>query len=281
MITFLEAQAFEEGRFQEGLGELPMTESGFFDGITQVSRALLDTSVLAPTFYQDITMLSATFLAPLDRVRALLPSTRLHPYRPTPWHSVVYIGAYEYRTCDIGPYNEVMIAVPVTLDQPLPLFTGLLRPIPAEPHAFVVHLPVTTEIALTGGIEFLALPKFLAEIEFAEEGDWISGRLSEAGQHILTLSVRKGPLQQAPRTRTHLYGERDGRLLRCLAIQAGGEKLVSKNAVDAKLELGEHRISQELRDLQLGRVTQAEYEPAAQLILTPAFETFAVQGPEV
>jgi hypothetical protein len=65
-----------------------------------------------------------------------------------------------------------MIAVPVTLDQPLPLFTGFLRSIPAEPHAFVVHLPVTTEIALASGIEFLA------DIECTEEGDWISSRLS-------------------------------------------------------------------------------------------------------
>jgi hypothetical protein len=69
---------------------------------------------------------------------------------------------------------------------------------------------------------------------------------------------------------------RDGRLLCWLAIQARGEKAVSKNAADLKLEPGDHRIAHELLDLHLGRVTQGEYEPAAQLILTPVLETFAV-----
>jgi hypothetical protein len=248
--------------------------SGFFDGIVQAQKPCRDTLIPTPTFYQDVMMLSAVFLAPLDRVRALLPSKRLHPFRPTPWHSVVFIGAYEYRECDIGPYNEVMVAIPVSLDHPLPLFTGLLRKMPAEPDAYIVHLPVTTEIALVGGVEFLALPKFLADIEFEQEGDWVSGRLSEAGEHILTLSVRKGRSQPVPRSRTHPIGVRGGRLLRCLAIQAEGEGTVSKNAEDVKLELGNHRISQELRDLHLGRVTLGEYTPATQLILAPVSESF-------
>lgn len=252
-----------------------MKPSGFFDGVAQYQVPWRGTTFPTPTFYQDVGILAAAFMAPLDRVSALLPSKRLHPWRPTPWHGVVYIAAFEYRESDIGPYNEVMIAIPASVDHPSPVFTGLLREAPAEADAYIVHLPVTTEIAMNLGIEALGLPKFLADIEFKEEGDWVSSRLSKAGQHILTLAVRKGKLQTVPRSRSHLIGARGGRLLRSLAISAEGEQSVSKNPGDVKIELGEHRISQQLRDLGLGRIVLSEFAPSMELILTLVQETFA------
>jgi hypothetical protein len=187
---------------------------------------------------------------------------------------VVTIAALEYRECDIGPYNEVVISIPVSLDRPAPVFAGLLGSLPAESDGYVVHLPVTTEIAMTLGIEFLALPQFLADIQFREEGNWVSCRLSKAGQHILTLAVRKGRTQPVPRSRVHLIGARGGRILRCLAIFAEGEESVSKNPRNVKLELGDHRISQQLRDLHLGRTAYSQYAPSMQNTLTPILESF-------
>jgi hypothetical protein len=253
-----------------------MKASEFFDGVMQIQVPWRDTSIGVPVFYQDARMLSAMFLAPLQGVRAQLPSKRLHPFRVTPWHSVVHISAFEYRACDIGPYNELGISIPVSLDRPSPVFTGLLRPVPAEPDTYILHLPVTTEIACTLGIESGAYPKFLADIEFKEEGDWVSCRLSEAGQHILTLTVRKGQPQPVPRSRMHPINARAGRLLRPTLIYAEREVSTSRNTGDAKLELGDHRISQELRDLHLGRMVGCQYTPSMQTILTPVLESFAV-----
>lgn len=253
-----------------------MKASGFFDGVTQVQVPWRDTSVGVPWFYQDARMLTAVFLAPLEKVSLLLPSKRLYPLRVTPWHTLVLIAAYEYRACDIGPYNEVGISIPVSLDRPSPVFTGLLWPVPAELDTYFLHLPVTTEIACTLGIEAAAYPKFLADIEFKEDGDWVSCRLGEAGQHILTLTVRKGQPQPVPRSRMHPINARGGRLLRSLSIVAEREESTSRNTGDAKLELGDHRISQELRDLHLGRMVECRYTPSMQFILTPVLESFAV-----
>ena len=252
-----------------------MNPSAFFDGVTQFQIPWRDTTVSTPTFYQDVRMLETVFMAPLETVTALLPSKCLHPWRVTPWHSVVDISAIEYRECDIGPYNEVSLSIPVSLDRPTPVFTGLFRKIPDESDGYVMHLPVTTEIAMTLGIGLLGLPKFLADIEFKEEGDWVSCRLSKSGQHILTLAGRKGRLQPVPRSRVHLIGARGERLLRCLAIFAEGEASVSKNPGDVRLELGDHRISQQLRDLRLGRMVLSQYTPRAQLTLAPVLESFA------
>src|SRR5512143_3831113 len=140
-----------------------MKERDFFDGVDQLRMPWRDTTVPVPVFYQDVRMLAADFLAPLEKVSAALPSQHLHPWRITPWHSLVEITAIEYRQCDIGPYNEVAIAIPVTLERPLPVFTGPFREMPAAPDAYFLHLPVTTEIACSLGIEMLGLPKFVAD----------------------------------------------------------------------------------------------------------------------
>ena len=253
-----------------------MKASGFFDGVEQAKVPWRDTTIRLPVFYQDVRMLSAMFMAPLAGLRALLPSMRLQPIRPTPWHGLVYIAAYEYRACDLGPYNEVGIFIPVSLDRPSPVFTGLLLPAPAEPDVYIVHLPVTTEIACALGIESAAYPKFLADIEFQEQGDWVSCRLSETGRHILTLAVRKGQPKPVPRSRAHVINARAGRLLRPMVINAETELATSRSTGDARLELGDHSISQELRDLHLGRMVECQHAPNMQTILTRVLESFAV-----
>ncbi|MHB9031718.1 MAG: acetoacetate decarboxylase family protein, partial [Anaerolineae bacterium] len=195
-----------------------MQASGFFDGVPQVQYSWRDTLVNSPVFYQDARMLIAAFLAPHEKVNHLLPTKRLVPLRVTPWHTLVFIAAYEYRASDIGPYNEVGISVPVTLERPSPVFTGLLWPLPAELNTYLLHLPVTSEIACALGVETAAYPKFLADIIITEEGDRVSCRLSEAGQHILTLTVRKGQPKPVPRSRMYSLNARGSRLLRTCSI---------------------------------------------------------------
>jgi mRNA-degrading endonuclease RelE of RelBE toxin-antitoxin system len=64
-------------------------------------------------------------------------------------------------------------------------------------------------------------------------------------------------------------------LLRPLIVFAERAESSSKNPGDAKLELGDHRISQELRDLHLGGMVGCQYTPSMQTILTPVLESFA------
>ena len=229
-----------------------------------------------PVFYYDFMLMSVAYLVPTERVKAVLPSSRLHPYRITPWHSMVSITAYMYRDCDLGPYNEVGISIPVTLDKPTPLFAGSLRKLPDEPMSYVTHLPVTTEIARVVGAEFAGYPKFVAPIEFTDEGDWVRCDLHADDQHVLTLRGRKLDLFRAPRLRTYPLTHRRGYILRSELIGSEREMGESRNGEDAQLELGEHPIAQELRDLKLGRVMAYYFCPHMQGILTPVIESFAV-----
>ena len=252
-----------------------MSVDDFFQEIEHTPVAWRQYQLHVPVFYQDLRFLSVSLLAPIERIRAILPSMRMNPYRITPWHGAISIAAYEYRVCDIEPYNEVSIGVPVTIDEQTPLFTGTLRRMPRAPMLYSHHLPVTTEIAREVGAEFAGYPKFIADIEFAEEGGWLTYELRADGQNVLTVSGRKLDLQPVPRYRVGPLTYRRGYILRSEFVISERDMGSSKRGQDVRIELGDHRIADELKALRLGSVLAYAYCPQAQGILTPVFESYA------
>ena len=61
-----------------------MPRAAFFDQIEHFKVPWRTTGISCPTFYYDVGSLSVQFLASLERVRAILPSSRMHPFRVTP-----------------------------------------------------------------------------------------------------------------------------------------------------------------------------------------------------
>ena len=252
-----------------------MDTDDFFQEIEHTPVPWRQRQLFVPIFYPSIMFMTAAFLVPIAKMRTLLPSKRLKPYRITPWHSIFSIALYRYHESDLGPYNEVLLGVPVTIDEETPLFTGSLRKLPAEPMTLIQHLPVTTEIAREVGAEFAGYPKFLADIEFAEEGDWITCELRANNQRILTLKGRKLDLAQCPRFRVYPLTYRRGYILRSELIISERKMGTSKRREDVELVLGEHTIAEELKAMNLGKLASYSYCPQAQGILTPVIESFA------
>lgn len=253
-----------------------MRHEEFFQQVEHVKVPWGNRTLFLPVFYYAAATLSAQFLAPITRVRQLLPSSRMHPLRVTPWHCVVTISALEYRDSDIGPYNELSIGIPVVLDEPSPLFVGTLRQVPAVPKVYIKHLPVTTEIARDAGVDLAGYPKFLAEITFERGNEWVKCHLHEAGQHILTLTGREGTLNGRPRSRIHLITIREGYILRSEMIVSERNQVSGGGSRDARLELGEHPIAQALKEWRLGKILAYQYAPKHQAILTPVIESLAI-----
>jgi hypothetical protein len=252
-----------------------MEDNDFFTEIehTPVTWRVLD--LCMPVFYQQMAFISVMMLAPLERIKAVLPSTRLHPYRATPGQGLISISAYRYHECDIGPYNEVGLGIPVTLDTRTPLFTGLLRKPPETLTLYSYHLPVSTEIAREVGVEFAGYPKFVAEIEFTDQEKMIVCTLSEKGSHILTLNGRALATGPAGRFRVELITERNGYLLRSELVMSEHPMGVSSGKGDVTLELGDHPMAQDIRDLNPGKIVQYLDCPRAQPVLTPPLKSYA------
>ncbi|MDX1314718.1 MAG: acetoacetate decarboxylase family protein [Eudoraea sp.] len=253
-----------------------MSTSDFFNEIEHTPVSWRDYLLHVPVFYQDISFMSVSLLASMEGLKNILPSKRCKPYRITPWHGAISLTAYQYRESDIDPYNEFSISVPVTIDDETPLFTGTLRKMPKSPLVYSHHLPVTTEIARVVGAEFAGYPKFIADIKFTEDDNWLNCELIADNQVVLTVSGRKLRLRRVPRSRVSPITHRRGYLLRSEFVISERDMGSSTSAADVQIEFGDHPIAREMKEIKPSRVLGYSYCPSAQGILTPVFESFKV-----
>jgi hypothetical protein len=249
-----------------------MRGSPFFDGVKQVDAAIGGEQGKLPCFYYDASSMTATFPARLSALRALMPDPRYVPARFAPGLGIVAISCLEYRDSDIRPYNELAIAIALNVPGEranLPGRAVWRATRSGQLHAYIQHLPVTTEVALRGGVDFYNFPKFLADIEFQADRNERTCRLAEGHEHILTLRGRRIP---ATKTTTiqqfcHLWMDGQPQSAEFKVHQHEVGTTIRPGA--ATLELGEHHpIALELARLLVSRhPLQYEYAPSFEAIL--------------
>lgn len=143
------------------------TAASFFAGIDQTDLMIRGVKARSPLFYRDVGLTLAVVTADLAAARALLPSGLVPLALPT-GRALLGISCFEYRDTDIGPYNEVALGVAVRAEGARATGLGAVARSTLRQvyHAFICDLPVTTEIALHGGVDIFNYPKFLADIRF-------------------------------------------------------------------------------------------------------------------
>lgn len=253
-----------------------MKNSEFFDGIPQTAVKVGPYNTYYPVFYRDTAHMAVFMLAPLEKIRSILPSKRMHPFRVTPWHGMVTLSTSQHKDTDIGPYNMVDIGVPFVLDKATPVFTGILYKVPEPPMIYLPYLMVNTEIARFTGIELANNPGFLTEIQFDEDNQWMNCVVNADGTNILKLSGRKIERKKSPRQHFCPVTVKDNRLLRSEYNYGESETGDSKKSSDVHLELGNHPLGLRLKELNLGKVIQYQYCPSGQAILTTVTESYRV-----
>jgi len=234
-----------------------MPGSSFFDGVAQAEFTADGHELRLPIFYYDGRAVSAVFPARLRALRDLLPDRRFVPARLAPGVGLLAITAFEYTDTDVGVYNELAISV-VLHDPPyLPNLPGLstARGLRRNAlHAFVHHLPVTTEIALVSGRKFWNYPKFVTDIEFSDEPGALVCTLGGADAPILSLSARTIPTPREADLQIfcHLWMDRQPQSaeFKLHATQFG--QTARPGAATVKLAEG-HPIARELAGALLSR----------------------------
>ena len=179
----------------------------FFDGMEQIDLYVGDFKGKAPVFYRDARGFSAVFPANLLALRKLRPDKRLVPAQIFPGIGAVQLGAFEYRDTDVGPYNEFGVVIPLNSGQFLqvPAYNILRQLLQMEMHGYILHLPVTTEVARRGGVDYFNFPKFLASIDYTDAQDSVTCELAEQGELILRLKGRKLPAKRRRVAKTFCY----------------------------------------------------------------------------
>jgi hypothetical protein len=204
-----------------------------------------------PVLYFRDDSFGALFSADLDKLRAVMPSDNLHPIPLLrPGRGFIYIGAYDYLDTSVGAYGEVAVAVPAVYGRrPPPLLPTLLESRWPGLGGVILHLPVTNRMSRDGGRGQWGYTKFLADMEFQTNPEYLECRLEEDGDHILTLRVAKRGITLPDRRPLITYSVKDGDLIRTRIPQT----MLTRTALGARgssLALGEtHPVAQSIKAL--------------------------------
>jgi hypothetical protein len=245
-------------------------EGEFFKEVVQLEVSAGAFKGKVPILYYDCTSLTAIYTASTAEVKPYLPHPDMRLMEFVPGRCLVTFTAFEYRSTDIGPYNEFSIACLVRFRQvQIPGLSVARHLLTRSFPAYVWHLPVTTEIARAGGVELYGYPKFIGDIEFRRSEGWIECSLAEQGTHILTLKGKVLPTARGRAMKYVTYSLKDGVPLVTNVCVNPVEYAQSTTRSDAELEIGTaHSICDELRGIGLGtRPLIYQFCPVNQAIL--------------
>lgn len=252
-----------------------MTAGSFFARFRQEPVSIRGVPGKSPMFFRDFHLMGGVFLADLAGVRRALPPEGYRALRAPGGRALVAVHCMEYKDSDIGPYNEVSLSLALKRGW-LP-FTSLLQAAGSLAtgayHAYVKALPVTTEVALHGGVDFFNYPKYLADVSFRETASHrvCTLRDKESGDVILEFEGRRLPTRVCAADATdpmtlYTYPEMGGRPVRATLLVNRVERATAFLR-GAGLRLGAHPRAQAFSGLGLGPLVQYLYAPRCQGVL--------------
>lgn len=247
--------------------------SKFFDPYPQVPFMIRDFESKSPLYFQDVSMMLGIFLADKKAAEKYLPSKDFKLISPFPGKALVGINCFQYKQTDIGPYNEVSISVAVEQNKLRPGFVSVLKStFKQNYHANILQLPVTTEVALHGGVDFFNYPKFLANIKVEESNKEISVGVFDKETNELMYRFTGQKIRTSKTTKVNealynSYPEMNGEMLKADLLVNQIEKGVSWMGNKFTFEIGNHPKSELLRELKLSRLMQYTYMPKGEAIL--------------
>lgn len=253
-----------------------MIHSTFFKNIKQRPVKFKKFKAKSPLFFQNFNLMGGLFTINYKAAQKLLPR-ETKPLEIVPGIALLAIHCMDYLETDIGPYAEVSVAI--ILESPA---TFLPRPLKAvldivarNYHVFIEDLPVTTEIARSGGVQFFKFPKYLADISFRETKTHRICTLRDKKNLDLILEFDMKKLKT-----THVRQDKNKDLVLINTYsqkKAPGfrgrlkvnlkERGFSFLIPYATLRLGEHEISKKINSLKPGILLQALYAPHCEGIL--------------
>lgn len=221
---------------------------------TEVQSAIGPTRT--PNFYYSMSKAQLTYLAPTSALRSRLPGA-LDPLQVAPGIGLFSVVFFRYDVCDIDFYTEATVGIAVR-----PARHGrsgaadLLSTLANDStHAYVLSLPVNTDIAQVRGHDGYGFPKWVTDIDVDIDEDRSTARVAnDHGGTDIALDMATPEQKQIPSGRsvstltsyTELNGGWNATLNQTNNLTTGSALL--PRAVS--LELGSGRLSDDVRSLK-------------------------------
>ena len=210
--------------------------------------------VTMPVFVRDASSMAATYLVSAAAARALLPGPELDVVEVLPGQALFSIACIDYVDNDLGDYHEVSLALFVRErgQRPLVPYLGdVVEFFRNRLATYILHLPVDQSFTRDAGAGIWGCPKTIQQIDFTDEPGQRRCRLVMDGRHVLTYTAGRGGRFSLPDMPMRTYSYVGGRL-HATTFTSGATE-VGFALGGATLELGDHRIADELRTLGLPR----------------------------
>lgn len=253
--------------------------SNFLSHFKQKELMIRDFPSKTPLFFKDLSMMLGIFEVDAKVAKQYLPSSDFKLVSTFPGKALVGINCFEYKDTDIGPYNEVSIAIAVERKKWKPGFISVMGSTLSQNfHANILQLPVTTEVALHGGLDFFNYPKYLANIEYTEteKKRTCSVTDKETGELIFSFSGNKLKTKTLEQNKQfeHLnkalynsYPILNNKMVQADLLVNQIEKGTQWMGKGFTVKIGNHPKSQLLKDLKLGKLMQQVYLPKGEAVL--------------
>ncbi len=201
-------------------------------------------TVTLPVVVRDASSGTVMYMVDRDAARKIIPP-EFEADEMAPGKTQLCIVIVDYRDNDLGDYDEMGII----------FFVRPKGQPDAEVGSYIHHLPVNQSFTQQAGLEIWGFPKTVEDIDFATTESSATCKVSMGGQHVLTLTVPRGGDAETPDTPAVGYTLLDGAAHR-IAFSRGGKREATRPGGDGVyLELGTHRIADELRSLGLPDLT--------------------------
>ncbi|MFT4265449.1 MAG: acetoacetate decarboxylase family protein [Nocardioides sp.] len=259
-VTVPQGGLFDRYRMDTDLDEVakdPRVRSvDFFRTLpkTEVQSAIGPTRT--PNFYYAMSRAQITYLAPTKALRSRLPG-ELDPLQIAPGVGLFSVIFFRYDVCDIDFYTEATVGIAVRPARHGALGTAdFLSSLANDSmHAYVLSLPVNTEIAQVRGHDGYGFPKWVTEIDVdideRRTRGWVAN--DQGGTDIAidvpTPKQKRIPTGTSVSTLTS-YTELNGGWNATLSqtnLLTAGSRLLPRGL---SLELGSGRMSDDVRSLE-------------------------------
>lgn len=195
-----------------------------------------------PILYYDVDSFMAIYSADAAKVTASLPGTRLKPIKLGPNRALLLLGYNETEASSIGSYREFYIGIPCICRHEGRNIFGV----------YVHKMPLTSDIARLGGIEYWGFPKFLVNIDSGWTDKDTALSIDESGQKILEMRIsRKNAVPWSAPGSLGVFTIKEGNII----YTKGNGKGKSLIGIRGKSEIktGPHPMGIELAEFKLGK----------------------------
>ncbi len=268
---------YDRFRMQTDLDEVardPRVSS--VDFFRRLSKTKVDSPIGAtytPNFYYRMSSTRLTMLARSSAIRSRLPE-ELEPLELAPGIGLASVIFFRYDVCDIDFYTEAAVGVAVRPARHgrLNIFDLVTDLKNDHLHTYVFALPVNTEIAQVRGHDGYGFPKWVTALDVDIDESTSSARVANDAGGLDVRFTAPTPAQTRYRSGERVssltsytkVGERWQSTLNQTNLLAFGSTTLPRGV---KLELGEGRMSDDLRALKPIRTLRLDVATEAQAAL--------------